>query len=166
MPQIDQLSEIFSSQLFWLTLIFGAIFFGVARGMLPKVQSVVEERERHIAENQAKADAARLEAERTEAAWRERMDSARAEAIRVLNDAKARSARENEAKVKAAIEDIDRQTDVAMKGIRDAVAAARSGIDEAAADAAREIVLRLVGVKVEKKDAAAAVATELGRAVR
>ena len=39
MPQITQLADVFASQLFWLTVMFGLIFFGVGRGMLPKINS-------------------------------------------------------------------------------------------------------------------------------
>jgi F-type H+-transporting ATPase subunit b len=42
MPQINQLSDIFFSQLFWLLLVFGIIYFGIARGMVPKIQSTVD----------------------------------------------------------------------------------------------------------------------------
>ena len=51
MPQIDQLPDIFFSQLFWLAVVFGFIFFVIGRGMLPKIQSTVELREKKIAED-------------------------------------------------------------------------------------------------------------------
>ena len=72
MPQITQLPIIFFSQLFWLLLVFGIIFFGIGRGMLPKIQSTVEAREKRIADDLARAQAARTEAEKTEEAWRAR----------------------------------------------------------------------------------------------
>ena len=37
MPQISQSSEIFASQLFWLVVTFGLLYFIVGRGMLPKL---------------------------------------------------------------------------------------------------------------------------------
>ena len=80
MPQIEQLPYIFFSQLFWLAVVFGFIFFVIGRGMLPKIQGTVELRDAKIAEDLERAQAARAEAEETEAAWRARMDTARAEA--------------------------------------------------------------------------------------
>ena len=74
MPQIEQLPTIFFSQLFWLALVFGFIFFVIGRGMLPKIQGTVELRDAKIAEDLERAQAARAEAEETEAAWRARMD--------------------------------------------------------------------------------------------
>ena len=104
MPQITQLPLIFFSQLFWLLVVFAIIFFGIGRGMLPKIQGTVESREKKIADDLERAQAARIGAEETEAAWRARMDAARAEAARLAQNAKQESARETEARVKAAAE--------------------------------------------------------------
>ena len=161
MPQIDQLPQIFGSQLFWLLVVFGVVFFGVALGMLPRIQSVAAERERNIAEDQELAELARAAAETLEADWRARVDQARAEANRMANAAKQASIREGEARVREAVDGIDQRTDLAIQRIRDAVAAAREEMDLVATDAAREIVERLVGIKVDRQDAAEAVAAEL-----
>ena len=93
MPQIAQLPYIFWSQLFWVALVFGFIFFVIGRGMLPKIQGTVELRDRKIAEDLERAQAARAGAEATEAAWRARMDAARAEAARLAQEAKQESAK-------------------------------------------------------------------------
>ena len=161
MPQIEQLPAIFFSQLFWLSVVFGIIFFVIGRGMLPKVQSTVEARERQIAEDLERAQAARAAAEETEEAWRERMDAARAEAARLAQDAREESARQTEAKVNKAADRINLKVEAAQGKIRDAVEAARAEIESVAAEATRELVVRLTGVKVDKKDAADAVKAEL-----
>jgi len=80
MPQIVQLPVIFASQLFWLAVVFGILFFGIARGMVPKIQATVELREKTIAADLASAQAARAAAEETEAAYRAAMDVSRSEA--------------------------------------------------------------------------------------
>ena len=102
MPQIEQLPFIFFSQLFWLAVVFGIIFFVIGRGMVPKIQGTVELRDAKIAEDLERAQAARAEADATEAQWRERRDAARAEAGRLAQEAKQSSALETEAKVTAA----------------------------------------------------------------
>src|SRR5687768_11608402 len=113
MPQIEQLPFIFASQLFWLAVVFGIIFFGIGRGMLPKIQSTVELREKKIAEDLERAQAARAAAEETEEAWRARMDAARAEAARIAQEARQASARETEAKVGKAAEKINAKVEKA-----------------------------------------------------
>src|SRR5690349_16508285 len=107
MPQITQLPFIFFSQLFWLAVVFGFIFFVIGKGMLPKIQSTVDAREKKISEDLERAQAARSAAEETEAAWRARMDAARAEAAKVAEEARQKSARDTEAKVGKAAEKIN-----------------------------------------------------------
>src|SRR5258708_34618856 len=92
MPQIVHVPYIFASQLFWLAVVFGIIFFVIGRGMLPKIQSTVELREKQIADDLERAQAARSEAEETEAAWRARMDVAGADAARGPPEGKKESA--------------------------------------------------------------------------
>jgi F-type H+-transporting ATPase subunit b len=161
MPQINQLPFIFFSQLFWLLLVFGIIFFVIGRGMLPRIQSTVEARENKIAEDLERAQAARAGADETEAAWRARMDAARADAAKIAQEAKQQSARETEAKVKKAADKIGLKVETAEGKIRDAVTAARAEIEAVAAEATQEMVARLTGIKVDTKDAASAVKAEL-----
>ena len=161
MPQISQLPVIFFSQLFWLLVVFGVIFFGIGRGMLPKIQSTVDAREKKIAEDLERAQAARAEAEETEAAWRARMDAARAEAARLAQEAKQSSARDTEARVKAAADKISLKVESSEAKIREALSAARSEIETVAGDATRLMVERLTGIEVDAKQAASAVKAEL-----
>ena len=161
MPQITQLPFIFFSQLFWLLLVFGIIFFGIGRGMLPKIQGTVDAREKKIADDLERAQAARAKADETEAAWRARMNQARAEAARLAQEAKQESAKATEAKVKKAADKIGLKADAASAKIREAVDAARAEIEAVAAEAAQDMVQRLTGIKVEQKQAADAVKAEL-----
>ena len=161
MPQINQLPYIFASQLFWLAIVFGIIFFGIGRGMLPKIQRTVDARDKKIAEDLARAQAARAGADETEAAWRARMDAARAEAARLAQEAKQESARETEARVKVAADKIGLKVESAEKKIRDAALAARAEIEAVAAEATQEMVARLTGIKVDRTEAARAVKAEL-----
>ena len=161
MPQITQLPLIFFSQLFWLLVVFAIIFFGIGRGMLPKIQSTVDARENKISGDLERAQAARSEAEATEAAWRSRMDAARAEAARLAQDAKQESARETETRVKAAADQINKKVESSEAKIREAVSSARAEIETVAADLTTEMVQRLTGLSVGPSEAAAAVKAEM-----
>jgi F-type H+-transporting ATPase subunit b len=161
MPQITQLPFIIFSQLFWLAIVFGFIFFVIGRGMLPKIQSTVDAREKKIAEDLERAQAARVKADETEAAWRARMDQARAEAARLSQDAKQESAKATEAKVKKATDRIAVKTDAANAKIREALETARAEIEAVAAEATQDMVRRLAGIEVDRKQAADAVKAEL-----
>jgi F-type H+-transporting ATPase subunit b len=81
MPQLNQLALVAYSQLFWLLLVLAVIYFGIGKLMLPKIQSTVEARDKRIADDLAAAQAARVAADETEAAYRARIDESRAEAL-------------------------------------------------------------------------------------
>jgi len=161
MPQLNQLPEIFWSQLFWLAVVFGIIFFAIGRGTVPKIQGTVDLREKRIADDLERAQAARQQADETEAAWRGRMDAARSDAARIAQEAKQASALETEAKVKAAADQINAKVDSAGARLREAVTSARAEIQAVAAEATREMVQRLTGLRVDATDAEAAVKAEL-----
>jgi F-type H+-transporting ATPase subunit b len=161
MPQINQLSAIFFSQLFWLAVVFGIIYFVIGRGMVPKIRATVDAREARIANDLERAQAARAAAEETEAAWRVSMDAARAEAAGLAQEARQTSARDTEAKVKKAADKINLRVEAAEAKIRGAVEAARIEIETVAADATKEMVQRLTGITVDKMEASDAVRAQL-----
>ena len=161
MPQLSQLGEVLLSQLFWLAIALGFIFFVIARGMVPKIQATVQAREQKVAGDLEQAQAARVAADETEAAWRARMDAARAEAARLAQEAKQKSAADTEKKVKVAVDKLNLKIESSEAKIRESLSAARAEIEAVAAEAAREMVQRLAGLKIDSKEAAAAVKAEL-----
>lgn len=161
MPQLSQLSEVYLSQFLWLAIALGFIFFVIGRGMVPKIQATVDQRESKIAADLEAAQKARAAADETEAAWRARMDAARAEAARLAQEAKAQSARETEARVNDAADKLNLKVDSAEGQIRDSVSAARTEIEAVAAEATRDMVARLTGIQVDPNEAAQAVKAEL-----
>ena len=89
MPQIAQLAETYASQIFWLLLTFGLVFFVVGKLMLPKVTSTVDARDKSVADDLAAAEAARTAADAAEEAWRTRENAARASAQEQVVKARA-----------------------------------------------------------------------------
>src|SRR3569833_2075936 len=161
MPQLSQLSQVYLSQLLWLAVALGFIFFVIARGRVPKIQATVDAREQKIAGDLERAQAARAAADQTEAEWRARMDAARGEAARLAQEAKQSSAQSTEAKVNAAADQINVKVEAAQAKIRSAVHAARAEVEAVAADATREMVARLTVIQVDPSEAAQAVKAEL-----
>ena len=107
MPQLTQLPEIWWSQLFWLAVVFGIIFFAIGLGMVPKIQWTVDLRERKISRDLEAAQAARAAADETEAAWRARMDVRARGSRKAFERGQAGEPKETEAKVKAAAEKLN-----------------------------------------------------------
>ena len=157
MPQINQLPDIFFSQLFWLAVVFGIIYFWIGRGMVPKIQSVVEDRDNKIADDLAAAQRAREQAEATEEAYRERIDASRSEAMKVAQEAKHQAALDTEKRLKAVDAKIGKKVEEAEAKIRAAAEAARRDLEPVAAEAASALVAKLTGQKIAAKDAEPAV---------
>ncbi|ABC63597.1 hypothetical protein [Erythrobacter litoralis] len=157
MPQIAQLAETYSSQIFWLLVFFGFTFFVIGRGMVPRVMATVGERDKQIADDLAAAQAARDKADAEEEAWRERENANRADAQKLVAEAKADAAAKSEKKIAAAQKRLDKKLAEAEQRIAGARSDALAEIETVAAEAAQDIVQRLAGVSVPRPTAEQAV---------
>lgn len=157
MPQIDQMAEIWSSQLFWLLITFGFVFFVVGKGMVPKVMDTVGMRDKQIADDLAAAQSARDAADEAEEAWRARENANREAAQALVSEAKAKAQASTEAKLAKVQTGIDAQLEEAEQRIAASRAEAAAEIEGVAAEAAQDIAARLAGVKVTKTVAKSAV---------
>ncbi|TVV75484.1 ATPase [Sphingomonas solaris] len=161
MPQIAQIAATYASQIFWLLIVFGLIYFGIGKSMLPKIEATVDARDRKIADDLVAAQSARAEADRTEEAYRSAMDAARAAALKSTQDAKAQAARDAEVRVKARDVELTAQYDAAEQRIAASRGQALASIEDVAAEAAQDIVARISGVTVDRSEAAGAVRAAL-----
>jgi F-type H+-transporting ATPase subunit b len=157
MPQLSQLALVYQSQWFWLLLVLGTIYFVVGRGIVSKVETTVDARDKQIASDLAAAERLQAEAARSEEAWRMQMSAAQAEGQTRAAEAKAKAMRDAEQRVAKADEEIAAKTDAAAKALADARKSALAEIEAVAVEAAREIVAKLTGSKVSEKTARAAV---------
>ncbi|HEX7855502.1 MAG TPA: ATPase [Sphingobium sp.] len=153
MPQIAQIAETYSSQIFWLLLTFGFVFFVVGRGMVPKIQATVDARDSKIADDLAFAKASFAKADELEEDWRAKENASRTDAQAVIAEAKAQATLATEGQLHEA----DAAIAVKIAAAEASVEAARSGaltqIEAVAADAAAEMVLRVAGTQVSPQAA-------------
>ncbi len=157
MPQIAQLAEFYSSQVFWTVVFFAATFFAIGRGMVPKVMGTVALRDKQIADDLAAAQAARDAADEQEEAWRKREKENRAAAQATIADAKVKAAAKTEKKLSAAQAKIDTKLEAAELAIAEARTSAMAEVETVAAEATQDIVSRLAGATVDKRTARSAV---------
>lgn len=161
MPQLNQLSDVVLSQLFWLALVLGFIYFVIGRGMVPKIQSTVDQRDQQIADDLAAAERAKAEADESEEAFRLRMDQSRAEAMKKTAAAKVEGAKATEAKIAKADTAIQAKLAKAEEKIRASRDEALANIEGVAAELAQDIAGKVAGLKVSRDDAAKAVKAAL-----
>ena len=160
MPQLTQLSDVILSQLFWLAITLGFIYFIIGRGMVPRIQSTVDKRDQQIAGDLAAAEQARAKADEIEEAYRQRIDASRAEALKATAAAKQESARNVEALVAKAVAANQSKVDEAQERIRGASAAAQAEIAAVGAEMIQEVIAKVAGLKVTKAEALKAIELE------
>lgn len=161
MPQIAQIAATYASQIFWLLIVFGLIYFVIGKGMLPKIEATVELRDKKIANDLAAAQAARAQADATDAAYRARIEEARAAAMKTAQDAKAQGASLMAARVKKADAELAVQAGEADASLKTATAQALAEIEGVAAEAVRDIVAKVSGLSVDQAAAQGAVKAAL-----
>jgi F-type H+-transporting ATPase subunit b len=163
MPQLAQLGDVALSQWFWLTLVLAVLFFGVGRGMLPKIEATVDDRDKRIADDLAAAERARASADATEEQWRTKMAAAQADAHNSAVAAKAKSAEEAAKRLAKADAAVTDKLGAAETALRAARTKALSSIESVASEAARDIVAKVSGAKISATDADSAVKGVLAR---
>jgi len=157
MPQIAQLAATYSSQIFWVLLTFGFVFFVIGLGMVPKVQSTVDARDKKIADDLDAAKANSAAADALEADWRAQENEARAQAQAKLAEAKAKAAKDREGKLAKADAAIGEKLAAAEAEIDAGRSKALGEVEAVAAEAAADIVRRLAGTEVSSDAALKAV---------
>jgi F-type H+-transporting ATPase subunit b len=164
MPQLAQLALVYQSQWFWLLLVLGAIYFFVGRGIVPKVEATVEDRDARIAADLAEAERLRAEAERIEEQWRSRINEGHAEAQAEIAKAKAKADADAHKRVAKADAELAAKADAAAADLDAARQSALAEIEALAVEATREIVAKLSGGSVHETKARKAVAEALSHA--
>ena len=163
MPQLAQLALVYQSQWFWLLLVLGAIYFFVGRGIVPRVEATVDARDAKIAGDLAEAERLRDEADRTEEAWRTRINEGHAEAQAMIAKARAKADADAAKRVAKADAELSAKADSAAAELDEARRSALAEIEALAVEATQEIVARLAGGKVTQAKARKAVAEALSR---
>lgn len=161
MPQIAQLAATYASQIFWMLLVFGFVFVVIGLGMVPKVQSVVDARDKQIADDLATAKAAFAKADDLEAEHRTKDAESRAAAHAVIGEAKANAARASEKQVAAADARIAAHMAEAEARIAASSTSAMAEIEVVAAEAAQQMVARISGIEADAATAQQAVKAAL-----
>ena len=161
MPQIAQLAATYSSQIFWLLVTFGLLFFVVGLGMVPKIQSTVDSRNAKIADDLARAKAAFARADEIEEDYRARENASRAAAQALVAEAKAKAAKDSEKQVATADKKIAARIAEAEEAIKASSARALAELEAVSAEAAQDMVAKISGGEISREAALQAVKVAL-----
>lgn len=161
MPQISQIAATYASQIFWLLLTFGFVFVVIGLGMLPKIESTVEARDKRISDDLEAAKAAHARADQIEEDYRTRTNEDRATAQKITLAAKDKAVKDAEKRLAVSDAEIAGKIAAAEARISEATAAAMTEIEGIAVEAALELVAKVSGAKADAVTASKAVKAAL-----
>ena len=158
MPQLDFTS--FPNQIFWLVVTLVVIYLVLSKVALPRIASVLAERQGTITNDIAAAEELKQKASDAEAAYEKALTDARAEAGRIAAETKA----EMQAEVDAAMQKADAEIAARTAEGEAKIAEIREGAAEAVKDVARDTakeVVSALGIDIDAKSVEAAVTSQL-----
>ncbi len=155
LPQMNVAT--FPSQIFWLVVTFGLLFLVLWRKTLPMIEGAIGQRRGRIEGDLGTAENFRKEAQGALAAYEAALAQARARAHQLADENRKITVAEIERLKAAADAEAQNAFGIAEKRISAERGKALVGVRNAAAEAAAQIVERLIGVAVSAEDAAKAV---------
>lgn len=148
----------FASQLVWLAISFGFLFYVMSKYALPRVEQVLGRRAERIGGDLRQAESMRAEAQAAGNAYEASMTEARGRAKTIAQDTRDTLGGEADIRRKALEADLAAKMDVAEATIRSRTAEAMSNVRGIASDTAAAIVERLTGRAPEPSALSAAAA--------
>lgn len=145
MPQLDFANPLTISQVVWMALIFGALYYVLASYALPQVATVLDHRAARINGDLESARLAKAEADAAAAELQNATRRAGTEAQAAIATALAQSKAEAAEQARVANERLDAQLTAAEQRIGAARAAAMGALRDVATDTTRSVVNRLTG---------------------
>ena len=158
MPQLD--FSTWGNQIFWLVITLVVIYIILSRVALPRIASVLAERQGTITNDIAAAEDLKAKAQDAEAAYDKALIDARAEAGRIVAETKAGIQADLDKAIATADTKIATKAAEGEKVIAEIRAGALDNVKVVAKDAAKEIVAAMGG-KADAKSITAAVTARM-----
>ncbi|WP_339109047.1 F0F1 ATP synthase subunit B' [Thioclava sp. GXIMD4216] len=154
MPQLD--FSTYPNQIFWLLVSLVVIYWVLAKVALPRIASVLADRQGTISGDLASAEEFKLKAKEAEAAYEKALADARTKAQAIVAEARADIQKDVDAAIVKADAEIAAKTAESQAKIAEIEAGSRAAVEAVAKETALEIVAALGG-KADQASVAAAV---------
>ncbi len=143
MPQFDPSS--FASQIFWLVVVFGALYLLMSRIALPRITEVLDLRSERIADDLDKAESLKRETEQVIAAYEGALEKARGEASAIMAKVAQNLAEQSTAREQAFNSELADRIAAAESRIARARDQAAAQVRDIAGELATEVTAKLAG---------------------
>ena len=148
----------FTSQIFWLVVAFGALYWTMSRIALPRMAQLLEDRRARIAADLDQATQMQAGAQKAGEAYEKSLTDARGNAQKIAQDTRAKLNADADTRRKTVEAELAEKLAAAEKQMSDMKSRALANVDTIATDAASAIIERLIGKAPASADVAAAVA--------
>jgi F-type H+-transporting ATPase subunit b len=160
MPQLD--FSTFPNQIFWLIVALVAIYFILDKVALPRIASVLAERQGTLTNDLAAAEDLKRQAAEAEEAYNKALADARAESQRIADEARAEIQAELAEATAKADEQIAAKSAESEKRIAEIQASATQSVEQVARDVAGDVVNAILpGQSVDADEVAKAVSARM-----
>lgn len=157
LPQLNP--DSFVSQLLWLALTYGFLYFALSRFILPRIGAALEERRERIQSDIDQAEQLKAETDKAIADYEQALATARSDASRIARETRERLAAETETERNAVETQVAEKLKDADARINAVKTAALAQVGEIANDTAGEIVAKLIGGQATADELRAAMAS-------
>ena len=155
MPQLNP--EFWISQIFWLTLTFGILYFVLSKLILPKISENLELRKSQIQENIEAADKQRKDSENKLKEFEEILSKSKIEAKNIFKDAREIALKDINSKKEILDKQIDEEIQKVEEEIEILKKSAPEKINKIAIETSSELVKTFLGAEVNKSNISAIV---------
>lgn len=156
MPQLDPAT--FAPQLVWLTICFIALYLVISRAALPRIGSVIQERQDRISADLAEAKWLKEKTDAAIAAYEQALADARGKAHGIAGQTRGELASRLAGEKAAAEQETSAKTAAAEAAIHQIRQKSLSEVERIATEATEALVEKLIGAKADAAAAKAAVA--------
>ncbi|MEI2386496.1 F0F1 ATP synthase subunit B [Breoghania sp. JC706] len=153
--------ETFPSQLLWLAITFGVLYYMMSKMVLPRIGGILEDRRDRIANDIAEAGRLKQETEVAIASYEQALAEARQKASGIAQATRDKLAAETEAKRAAVEKDLNAKLEDAEKRIAGIKEAALADVGEIAGEATNALVETLLGKAPTKTETSKAVSASM-----
>lgn len=151
LPQLDV--GTYSSQFFWMIVIFSVLYFFFARKTLPEISGTIDNRKNHIQSDLETAETLAAEADKVHEGYQSSLNSSQSKAAKEISSIEEKMKAENEKAAHDFRARSDKELKAAEANILDAQEKAMSDINMIAAEAASVAVAKIIGGKTDVKKA-------------
>ena len=153
MPQLNP--EFWTAQIFWLILIFLALYVINWKIFLPKITNSIENRKSRIINDLSEAEKLKENAEKKLIEYNKIISDARKEAVKIINENKKKLESDIENKKRKFSEEIEKELSNAEKEIKNLKKESVLNINKIAKEISSEIVKQVIGSDVNMSNVSA-----------